>query len=447
MRRQPATPRGERAGTGVDLANIAYVRPIGGVMRRSKLAALVLVAVFLTAACGLRASKEDVRAAERAALGNGSSAFGAGAAASGEEAAGGPGGGTGGGTVSGGGPGAGAGGGSGATAAGVPAGGVGVAAPAGGNGGATDVGITPTSVTIGNVSDLGGPVPGLFQGGPYGTQAYVDYVNSQGGIYGRKLQLKTVDDQLDCSQNEAAYQNLVNQVFAFVGSWSLDDYCGAQVLAAHPVPAIQQALSVQFQKLPGSYSIDPYNAGAITGYFEYFKAKFPDAIGSVGTIVGNQPAAVQSWKYFKATMESLGYKVQYEDDFPPAQTNFTADVVRMKSQGIKMVFIIAVNAPDLAIFSQEASQQGFKPEVFAAPIGYFGSYISEAGGPQVVEGQWIPVVQAQFLGEDAPNVPEIALFDQWIMKDFSSFPIDQFSYASSAHDAPFVGALNPSGRK
>ena len=214
-------------------------------------------------------------------------------------------------------------------------------------------------------------------------------------------------------------------MFAFVGSWSLDDYCGAQVLAQHPVPAIQQSLSVDFQKLPGSYSIDPYNAGAITGYFEYFKAKYPDAIGSVGTIVGNQPAAVQSWKYFKATMESLGYKVQYEDDFPPAQTNFTADVVRMKSQGIKMVFIIAVNAPDLAIFSQESYQQGFKPEVFAAPIGYFGSYISEAGGPQVVEGQWIPVVQAQFLGEDAPNVPEIALFDQWMKKDFSSFPIDQ----------------------
>ena len=167
----------------------------------------------------------------------------------------------------------------------------------------------------------------------------------------------------------------------------------------------------------------------------------------MGTIVGNQPAAVQSWKYFKATMESLGYSIKYEDDFPPAQTNFTADVVRMKSQGIKMVFIIAVNAPDLAIFSQESYQQGFKPEVFAAPIGYFGSYINEAGGPQVVEGQWIPVVQAQFLGEDAPNVPEIALFDQWMKKDFSSFPIDQFSNSSWANAALFVEALKRAGPK
>jgi ABC-type branched-subunit amino acid transport system substrate-binding protein len=415
-------------------------------MRRWRLAALGLVAVLMTAACGLRAPGHEVRAARRAALGAGGGVFGAGASANGGEAAGGS---AGGGAAGASGGGAAGGSSSAGGATGGPAGGgaVGAAAalPAGGNGGATDIGVTANSITIGNVSDLGGPVPGLFQGGPYGTQAYFDYVNSQGGIYGRKLQLKTVDDQLDCSQNQAAYQNLVNSVFAFVGSWSLDDYCGAQVLAAHPVPAVQQALSVQFQKLPGSYSIDPYNAGAITGYFEYFKAKFPDAIGSVGTIVGNQPAAVQSWKYFRATMESLGYTIKYEDDFPPAQTNFTADVVRMKAQGIKMVFIIAVNAPDLAIFSQEADQQGFKPEVFASPIGYFGSYISEAGGPSVVEGQWIPVVQAQFLGEDAGTVPEVALFDQWMKKDFASFPIDQFSNTSWANAALFVQALKAAG--
>ncbi|MBV8305083.1 MAG: ABC transporter substrate-binding protein, partial [Acidimicrobiia bacterium] len=172
-------------------------------MRRSKLAALALVAVFLTAACGLRAPKEDVRAAERAALGNGNAALGAGAAASSDngtasgEGAGGTAavGGAGGTGAAGAAGGTGAASGAGGTG-GVTPGGIGVAAPAGGNGGSTDVGVTATTITAGNVSDLGGPVPGLFQGGPYGTQAYFDYVNSQGGIYGRKLVLKSVDDQL-----------------------------------------------------------------------------------------------------------------------------------------------------------------------------------------------------------------------------------------------------------
>jgi ABC-type branched-subunit amino acid transport system substrate-binding protein len=421
-------------------------------MRSWRLAALGLVAVLMTAACGLRAPGQDVRAARRAALGTGSApgagtasvnnatstgASGAGAGDTTTPAAGAPAGSTGGGVA----------GGNGAANTSSSAGANAVAAPAppGGNGGATDVGVTATSITVGNISDLGGPVPGLFQGGPYGTQAYFDYINSQGGVYGRRLQLKVNDDQLDCSQNQAEYQNLVNEVFAFVGSWSLNDSCGAQVLAAHPVPAIQQALSTQFQKLPGSFSVNPYNAGAPTGYFEYFKAKYPDAIKSVGTIVGNQASAVQSWKYFKATMESLGYVIKYEDYFPPAQSNFTADVIRMRQAGIKMVFILAVNAPDLAIFSQEAHQQGWKPDVFVAPIGYFGSYISQSGGPEVVEGQWMPVVQAMFLGEDAASVPEVALFDKWIKQGFPNFPIDQFAGTSWSNAALFVEALKKAG--
>jgi ABC-type branched-subunit amino acid transport system substrate-binding protein len=328
---------------------------------------------------------------------------------------------------------------------GSPAG-VAAPAPAGGNGGATDVGVTATTITVGNVSDLGGPVPGLFQGGPYGTQAYFDYINSQGGVYGRTFKLNTADDQLQCSQNEAGYQNLLNQVFAFVGSWSLDDSCGAQILAQHPtVPAVQQALSIQFTNLPSAYSISPYNAGAPTGYFQYFKAKFPQDITSVGTLVGNQPAAVQSWTYYKSAMQSLGYKVTYEDDFPPAQSNFTADVIRMRSAGVKMVFIIAVNAPDLAIFSQEAAQQGWKPDLFVGPIGYFGAYVSEAGGPQAVEGQYIPLTQAMFLGEDASSVPEVATFDHWIKSAFPNFAIDQFSATSWAQAALFVQAVKAAG--
>jgi len=425
---------------------------------RRWLAAAVGFGLVALPACGLRVSGSTVHAATQAAVGTGGGPSGLGAGVTGQAAgnstgttlAGGVSGpissGSGPANAVGSSPGSGPGGSNASTSGPTGANNVSAAAPAGGNGGPTDVGVTADTITIGNVSDLGGPVPGLFQGGPYGTQAYINYVNSQGGIYGRKLKLVTADDQLQCSQNEADYQNLINQVFAFVGSWSLDDYCGAQILAQHPgIPVINQALSIQAMHLPGSYNEAPYNAGAILGYFEYFKAKFPDAITSVGTIVGNQPAAVQSWDYYKAAMQSIGYKVIYEDDFPPAQSNFTADVIRMRSAGVKMVFIIAVNAPDLAAFSQEAYQQGFKPEVFVAPVGYFGSYVSEAGGPAAVEGQYVPSTQAMFLGEDAATVPEVATFDHWIKSAFPSFAIDQFSATSWANTALFVQALKMAG--
>ena len=71
------------------------------------------------------------------------------------------------------------------------------------NGGATDVGVKADSISLGNVSTLTGPVPGLFKGAVYGAQAVIAYQNSQGGIFGRKLKLAVGDDQLSESQNRA----------------------------------------------------------------------------------------------------------------------------------------------------------------------------------------------------------------------------------------------------
>ena len=330
-------------------------------------------------------------------------------------------------------------------AGGLTAGGAaGSGAPAGGNGGATDVGVTATSVTVGNVSDLGGPVPGLFQGGPYGVQAYFDYVNSQGGVYGRTLKLATSDDGLQCSQNEADYQNMVGGVFGFVGSWSLDDNCGAQIMSGHPnVPMVQTYLSQQMASLPNSYGMAPYDQQFYLGPYLYLKQKYPDAIASVGTIVGNQASAVAAWQHLKAAIQTIGYQVQYEDDFPPAQSNFSADVLRMKSQNIKMVILSSVNAPDAAIFAQEASQQGYKPEVWVCVVCYSGGYIQESGGPAAVEGQYEYLATAAFLAD--PTVPEVATYLHWLHVAYPNFSPDLFSTYSWSNAALFVHILQQVG--
>ena len=99
---------------------------------------------------------------------------------------------------------------------------------------ASDVGVTPTQITVGNVSTLTGPIPGLFAGGPAGTDAYFQYINSQGGVNGRKLVLKTGDDGLNCNQYLTQVQALAPSVFGFVGSWSDFDNCGANYFTANP---------------------------------------------------------------------------------------------------------------------------------------------------------------------------------------------------------------------
>ena len=45
---------------------------------------------------------------------------------------------------------------------------------------ASTTGITSKSVTVGNVSIISGPVPGLFEGAPTGVKAYFDMINAAG---------------------------------------------------------------------------------------------------------------------------------------------------------------------------------------------------------------------------------------------------------------------------
>src|SRR5581483_8449376 len=131
-----------------------------------------------------------------------------------------------------------------------------------GGGGATDVGVTPSTITLGNVSLLTGPVPGLFKGAVVGTQAFFNYQNSLGGVCGRKLQLDPRDDQFDANQNKAQYQDIIAKDFGFVGSFSVVDDGGAQVLSQHPdVPDVSQALSRNHVAVANNFSIAPIVPG------------------------------------------------------------------------------------------------------------------------------------------------------------------------------------------
>jgi len=88
-----------------------------------------------------------------------------------------------------------------------------------------------------NISILSGPVPGLFQGAPYGVEAYFDYINSKGGVNGRQLKVDSYDDAFSGQSNESETTTAVGKDFALVGNFSLFDSYGCKVLAANPAVA------------------------------------------------------------------------------------------------------------------------------------------------------------------------------------------------------------------
>jgi len=72
-------------------------------------------------------------------------------------------------------------------------------------------GITPTSILIGSHQPLTGPAaPGYSEIAP-ASQAYFDYVNAHGGIYGRKIIYKYEDDGYNPVNTATVVRQLVLQ--------------------------------------------------------------------------------------------------------------------------------------------------------------------------------------------------------------------------------------------
>ncbi len=136
-------------------------------------------------------------------------------------------------------------------------------APASPGGGTT--GITANSVTIGQLADVSGPVPGLFQGAENGLAAWAAYVNSTGGINGRKVNVKFVDAGLNCTNYTNGIKSLAGESFALVGTFSLVDACGEQTLKANPgLPDIEAAiLNPALDPYPNVWSPLPSTPGAL----------------------------------------------------------------------------------------------------------------------------------------------------------------------------------------
>src|SRR5947208_2255219 len=114
--------------------------------------------------------------------------------------------------------------------------GVGVLAAACSSGGSTASksgakapGVTSSAITVGTVADLSGLVPGLFAGAVNGTKAYADYINSKGGVNGKKIVVSSADTGTSCIGAKQAAQQLTGKVLAFVGSFSVFDQCAAAI--------------------------------------------------------------------------------------------------------------------------------------------------------------------------------------------------------------------------
>jgi branched-chain amino acid transport system substrate-binding protein len=305
-------------------------------------------------------------------------------------------------------------------------------------------GLTPSTVSIGNVSTES---LGLFTGSVVGTKAYAAYVNSLGGVNGRKVIVDARDDGFSGSTNEELTRSAVQSDFALVGSFSLEDSFGATVVEQNPqVPDVSTTLDPHLTSLPNAYSANPIEQGWPTGPLDFYKKKYPTETLHTGVLASTYPSAQAIWGKEKVVAQHAGYKIVYYDTVPTTQQSFDQNVVSMQHAGVQLVFIDQLPENYVGGFFQALNQQNFHPKVIIGTAAYSQALVPAAGGPGVVDGTNLEMPNALFLGEDASGIPAVGTFLKWVQKVSPGFKADYYTLAGWANTQLFVQALSAAGK-
>jgi branched-chain amino acid transport system substrate-binding protein len=137
-------------------------------------------------------------------------------------------------------------------------------------------GITATTITIGSHQPLTGPAaPGYSEIAP-ASNAYFQYVNAHGGIYGRKIVYKYIDDAYDPTKTASVVRQLVlqDQVYAlFDGLGTPTHLAAIQFLNSEKVPDVFVASGCECWNNTAQYpetfgwQIDYVREGKILGQY------------------------------------------------------------------------------------------------------------------------------------------------------------------------------------
>ena len=280
---------------------------------------------------------------------------------------------------------------------------------------ATDVGITPTSITLANIADVTGPVPGLFQSAQQSALAFSAYWNAtHGGICGRQIKVETLDSRTDANGYRDQMLTACKSAFASVGSMSAFDNGGAQVEDQCGIPDISAAaVTPEHQASKVTFAANSTQVGQVSSTVPgWIAEKYPQAVGKAAFLYINAGAAavnaVADVKAYEAY--GHGWKFVYTQPVDISTFNYAPFVQKMKQNGVRFVQWLGAYQEAVRL-AQAMQQQGFKPDIFLLdPTGYSSDYVQSGGS--AVDGTVVYLDSQMF--EDASTNPEMQTYITWL---------------------------------
>ncbi len=274
---------------------------------------------------------------------------------------------------------------------------------------AKEPGVSATEIVLGMQLPQEGPASPGYNKVDDAMRAYFDYVNSKGGVYGRKIRLEVKDDKYRAGLTVSTASSLINKekVFAFIGSVGTQTH--VSVIA-----------DINRRGIPDLFVNSGY-----TGFYTTPK-KYPTTFGGLGTYVTE---AKILGKYMKETFKTEKIGIVYQTDDFGRNT-----VAGLKSAGYTFearktaaTFVAGTQAGGLDAQMTQLRDNGVEVVVVGAVASAFAAAVGSANKVGFKPKKWVVIS----VGADSTTFQDI-LFEKGTARPVSAFLLTGVISASHA---------------
>ena len=321
-------------------------------------------------------------------------------------------------------------------------------------GGASDVGVTADSITIGGTFPLTGVAAPGYSEIPTGAQAYFDWVNANGGVYGRTIEFEVKDDGYDPTKTSSLTNELVlqDQVFATVGSLGTPTHSAVvDFLNDEGVPdlyvssgSLEWGDDPEARPMTFGWQPDYEIEGKIIG--QYVAEEMPDA--KVGLFLQDDDFGEDAEKGARQFLDDQVVEVQR---YTSGNTDVGPQIAAL--QAAKPDIVLAFTTPSYTALAQLVSLKlGFTPQWYVSNVGsdpaLVGSLLEQfsegavPGNASALDG----VMTSEYIpGVDAPDNPWVQLWQQVWDEHGSKGELTNYRVYGMSWAYTFVQALQAAG--
>jgi ABC-type branched-subunit amino acid transport system substrate-binding protein len=321
-------------------------------------------------------------------------------------------------------------------------------------GGSSDPGVTATSITFGTHQPLTGPAAPGYSEIATASQAYFNYVNAHGGVFGRKIQLLIKDDGYNPTNTVSVVHQLVLQDHVFGIFEGLGTPTHTKVVSFLNADKVPDLFVASGCPCWDNGSSQPYTFGWQPNYTiegkilgQYIKQHFAGA--KVGVLYQDDDFGQGGLAGIKDEVGSS--QIVAAEPYQPGVTTLAPQVTAIKSSGATVMVDFTV--PIYTAIAQLTSfTLGYKPQLVVSNVGIDPTTVGallkaiskgKASGTALIEGA---ITDAYLPSTADLSNPWIALFKKIHDQYDASAPFDGNVEFGMANAYTLVQALVKAGK-